>query len=81
MMLSVKIYLVIGDDLINAQNFSAQSIILSLGLDIWRYCQTAWVYRPYLLVTNTVYRTHMLGLFKPKEGKMPELASWHKLYL
>lgn len=40
-MLSVKISLVIGDDLISAQDFSAQSIILLLELDAWRYCQTA----------------------------------------
>ena len=39
------------------------------------------VYRPCWLVTNAVCRAHMLGLFKPKEGRTPQLASWHKLYL
>lgn len=39
------------------------------------------VYRPCRLVTNAVCRAHMLGLFKPKEGRTPQLASWHKLYL
>lgn len=62
--LSVKIYMVIGSDLINAKNFSTQSTILMLELDVWKRshmsCQTVCITgNIYWLPARCVERTYL----------------------